>query len=92
MSAAAAHFLEEPTAGRLTVRYAPDEGDVLAENPPRFSWLPVVDEGARYVLRVSTDEQFAAAQTREFKNLNWLRCLRASIAINRCLRRTHGCG
>lgn len=71
MSAAAAHFLEEPTAGRLTVRYAPDEGDVLAENPPRFSWLPVVDEGARYVLRVSTDEQFAAAQTREYKNLNW---------------------
>ncbi len=70
MSAAAAHFLEEPPAGRLTVRYAPEADDVLTENPPRFSWLPVIDEGARYVLRVSSDERFRGSDTREYTNLD----------------------
>ncbi len=48
-------FLDQPSAGRMTVQYQPVSDTVLTENPPRFSWLPVVDEDARYVIRVSTD-------------------------------------
>lgn len=48
-------FLDQPSAGRMTVQYHPVSDVALTENPPRFSWLPVVDEDARYVVRVSTD-------------------------------------
>lgn len=48
-------FLDQPTAGRMTVQYHPVADVALTENPPRFSWLPVVDEDARYVIRVSAD-------------------------------------
>lgn len=44
--------LDEPPAGRLNISYAPANGDVLTENPPRFSWLPVIEDDARYVVRV----------------------------------------
>jgi len=60
-------YLDQPAAAALTTQYWPDQKSVLTENPPRFSWLPVVDSGARYTLQVSTDERFPAKATHEFK-------------------------
>jgi len=62
-------YLDEPAAGRLNIRYAPEEGAALTENPPRFTWLPVVDEAARYVLRLSTDPEFPEGATQLFTDL-----------------------
>ncbi|SLN63109.1 heparinase II/III domain-containing protein [Pseudooctadecabacter jejudonensis] len=61
--------LDEPNAGRLTIQYGPTEGTDIVENPPRFTWLPVIDEGATYVLRISTDPKFSAAKTQTFTGL-----------------------
>jgi hypothetical protein len=61
--------LDEPKAGRLTIQYAPESGDDVAENPPRFTWLPVVEEEAMYVLRVSTDPEFPPGRTQVFAPL-----------------------
>ncbi len=55
--------LDEPKAGRLTIQYAPDAGSEIVENPPRFTWLPVIEDEALYVLRVSTDPDFPAKKT-----------------------------
>jgi Heparinase II/III-like protein/Domain of unknown function (DUF4962) len=44
--------LHEATPAFLTVAYQPAEGSTSAENPPRFAWLPDVDEGAAYLLDV----------------------------------------
>lgn len=55
-------FLDQPKAGRLTIQYAPD-GDTLVENPPRFKWLPIVEDGAQYVIRLSTDPDFPTDKT-----------------------------
>ncbi|QBX99449.1 DUF4962 domain-containing protein [Rhodophyticola sp. CCM32] len=60
--------LEAPEAGRLTVKYAPEDGPVV-ENPPRFSWLPAGEGVAAYVLRVSADPDFPAGQTWCFTGL-----------------------
>ena len=60
--------LDEPRAGRLNIQYAPD-GQVVAENPPRFSWLPVIEDEAVYVLRVSTDPGFPPNKTQQFSDL-----------------------
>jgi hypothetical protein len=43
-------ILDEAPAGFLTVQYAPANGFVSPENPPRFSWLPDIDIDARYAL------------------------------------------
>ena len=72
MSAAARDskaYLDEPAAGRLNIQYAPCAGDDLVENPPRFTWLPVVEDEARYVLRLSTDPDYPAKATRLFLSL-----------------------
>ncbi|MEM8979666.1 MAG: DUF4962 domain-containing protein [Pseudomonadota bacterium] len=61
--------LDEPKAGRLTIDYGPDASSGPAENPPRFTWLPVIDEDAHYVLRVSTDPDFAKAKTRMYEDV-----------------------
>jgi hypothetical protein len=61
--------LDEPNAGRLTIQYAPDDGTAIVENPPRFTWLPVIDDGAVYVLRVSSDPKFPAKATQVFTNI-----------------------
>lgn len=58
--------LEEPSPGRLTIRYFPDVGDEVVENPPRFTWLPEIDPGARYMLRLSQSEEFDPGQTQTF--------------------------
>lgn len=44
--------LEQPATGRLTVQPSPHPQTVLAENPPRFNWIPDIDAGTRYALRL----------------------------------------
>ncbi len=61
--------LDEPNAGRLTIQYAPDEGTEVAENPPRFTWLPVIEDEALYVLRISTDPDFTAKKTKIYEGI-----------------------
>ncbi|AMY71012.1 DUF4962 domain-containing protein [Frigidibacter mobilis] len=61
--------LDEPKTGGLTVRYAPAEAARIVENPPRFSWLPVIEDEATYVLRISADPAFPASGTRVFTRL-----------------------
>ena len=61
--------LDEPKAGRLNIQYAPAQGDVVAENPPRFTWLPVIEAEAQYVLRASADPDFPKSATREWRHL-----------------------
>ena len=49
--------LDQPKAGRLNIAYSPDDDEIF-ENPPRFSWLPEIEDEARYCVRVSTDPKF----------------------------------
>jgi hypothetical protein len=63
-------YLDEPRPGTLTIIYQPD-GAPLQENPPRFSWLPALDDDARYILRVSRDPDFPPGQAQVFENLVW---------------------
>ncbi len=44
--------LDEPPAGRLMVQYAPDVSTEIAENPPRFSWIPDIEDDAHYALSI----------------------------------------
>ncbi|MEM8870443.1 MAG: DUF4962 domain-containing protein [Pseudomonadota bacterium] len=62
-------LLDEPKAGRLTVQYTPDSKRDVVENPPRFTWIPVIDDEAHYVLRVSTDPAFPKKTTRTYPGL-----------------------
>ncbi len=61
--------LDEPNTGRLTIQYGPDKGTTLTENPPRFSWLPVIEDEARYTLRISTDPTYPAKSTTTFTDI-----------------------
>ena len=61
-------MLDEPKAGRLNIQYAPDDADVT-ENPPRFTWLPVIEDEARYTLRISTDPKFPKGKTTTYEDL-----------------------
>jgi hypothetical protein len=61
--------LDEPKAGRLTIQYAPVADTHITENPPRFTWLPVIEDDARYVLRISTDASFPAKETKVFSGI-----------------------
>lgn len=69
MSATTLPLLDEPKAGRLTIQYSPTSEVEVTENPPRFMWIPVVDDEARYVLRLSRDPKFAKGKTQIFTNL-----------------------
>ena len=60
--------LDQPKAGRLNIQYAPD-GDTLVENPPRFTWLPVIEDEACYVVRVSSDPDFPENATTLYSDL-----------------------
>ena len=64
MPGATAPTLDEPRTGRLTIQYAPDAETPIVENPPRFTWLPVIEDEALYLLRLSQDPAFPAAETR----------------------------
>lgn len=48
--------LDEPKAGRLNIQYAPDQHTEITENPPRFTWLPVIEPEAHYAVRLTTDK------------------------------------
>lgn len=69
MSGKSLPALDEPNAGRLTIQYAPDASTPIAENPPRFSWLPVIEDEARYIVRLSDDATFPATGTEHFADL-----------------------
>ena len=69
MSATTLPLLDEPKAGRLTIQYRPTAETDVTENPPRFMWIPVIDDDARYVLRVSSDPKFPKADTQVFEDL-----------------------
>ncbi len=62
-------YLDEPTPGSLNIHYTPNEKTEIIENPPRFTWLPVVEEEARYALRVSKDASFPSANTKLYTNI-----------------------
>lgn len=64
-----APLLDEPKPGRLTIQYSPDSHTEIVENPPRFTWLPVIEEEAQYVLRISADPEFPAEETQTFANI-----------------------
>ncbi|WP_418320679.1 DUF4962 domain-containing protein [Piscinibacter sakaiensis] len=44
--------LEQPATGRLTLQPTPRPDAPPTENPPRFAWIPDIDAGAQYSLRV----------------------------------------
>lgn len=69
MRGTTAPLLDEPKAGRLTIQYAPDRDTEIVENPPRFTWLPVIKDEVDYVLRLSTDPAFPAEGTRVYANI-----------------------
>ncbi len=69
MSGQAALMLDEPKAGRLTIQYAPTTNSEIIENPPRFTWLPVIEDEAQYILRVSSDAGFADASTHTYTHI-----------------------
>ncbi|MBV7397138.1 DUF4962 domain-containing protein [Mameliella sp. DP3N28-2] len=69
MPGAPAPTLDEPKTGRLTIQYAPAEGSEAVENPPRFTWIPVIEDEAHYVLRVSSDPGYATDATHYFCRL-----------------------
>lgn len=43
--------LEQPSSAEMTVKYFPD-ADEVAENPPRFIWVPEMDSHACYALKL----------------------------------------
>ncbi len=63
-------YLDEPKPGTLTIGYQP-AGESSVENPPRFSWLPALNDDARYVVRISSDAGFAPERTLVFDNIAW---------------------
>ncbi|UXN67779.1 DUF4962 domain-containing protein (plasmid) [Devosia neptuniae] len=63
--------LDEPRPGSLTITYMPNADQAPTENPPRFSWLPDIDDGARYVLRISDDASFPENRTSLHTDLAW---------------------
>ncbi|MEO9459839.1 MAG: DUF4962 domain-containing protein [Lentilitoribacter sp.] len=69
MASDALPLLDEPKAGQLTIQYSPIEDTDIVENPPRFSWIPVIDDDARYVLRISKDANYPAKNTHVFEDL-----------------------
>lgn len=69
MASDALPLLDEPKAGQLTIQYSPIEDTDIVENPPRFSWIPVIDDDARYVLRISTEAEYPAKSTKIFEDL-----------------------
>ncbi|MBU2957955.1 DUF4962 domain-containing protein [Paracoccus sp. 1_MG-2023] len=69
MSGKSLPLLDEPKAGRLTIQYAPDGAGDVTENPPRFTWLPVIEDEAQYVLRISGSADFPAGDTVTHKGI-----------------------
>ena len=68
-NAVSIQVLDEPRAGRMNIGYQPDQQTKIVENPPRFTWMPVIEDEARYTLRISTDNHYPAANTRIYNNI-----------------------
>ena len=62
-------ILDEPATGRLTIQYSPVAETVITENPPRFTWLPTIEDGAQYVVRISSDKKYNANNTQTFEGI-----------------------
>ena len=69
MSGQSAPMLDEPKTGRLTIQYSPDADTKIVENPPRFTWLPVIEDEARFVLRISADPAYPAGATQTYSHI-----------------------
>ena len=61
--------LDEPATGKLTIQYSPTADTDITENPPRFTWLPTIDDEAVYVLRVSDSHHYKSASTHIFTDI-----------------------
>ncbi|WP_308737379.1 hypothetical protein [Paenibacillus sp. PCH8] len=62
--------LYQPISGPFHVDYAPDEHTVLAENPPRFTWMAAQQEDENaYLLQVSGSPSFQEEETMTFAQL-----------------------
>ena len=48
--------LDEPPAGQLTIRYAPDADTEIVENPPRFTWIPAIEDEASYAMAITCED------------------------------------
>ncbi len=62
-------MLDEPATGRLTIQYSPVAETVIVENPPRFTWLPTIEDGAEYVVRISGDANYNTQNTQFFEGI-----------------------
>ena len=62
-------MLDEPATGRLTIQYSPHLDTQITENPPRFTWLPTIEDGAQYVLRISSNAAYARDNTHVFDGI-----------------------
>ncbi len=63
-------ILDEPRAGKMNIGYQPDQNTDIVENPPRFTWMPVIEDEATYAIRISTDNNYAKDNTRVFENIS----------------------
>jgi len=63
-------MLDEPATGRLTIQYSPVASTEITENPPRFTWLPTIEDGAQYVIRVSTDTNYVEGKTLAYQGIS----------------------
>lgn len=61
--------LIEPKGGILTIGYHPN-GEIISENPPRFTWMPETREDETYQLQISKDVLFANENTRTYENIS----------------------
>lgn len=62
--------LDEPAVGRLTIQYSPTADTEITENPPRFTWLPTIEDDAEYVIRISHDENYGASNTQVYDGIS----------------------
>ncbi|MEL6677205.1 MAG: DUF4962 domain-containing protein [Pseudomonadota bacterium] len=61
--------LDAPRPGRLNIQYGPTAESEITETPPRFTWLPVIEPEAEYVLRLSRDPGFPDGETLTYAGL-----------------------
>ncbi len=61
--------LDEPRAGRLTIGYAPDSDSTVVENPPRFTWLPDIEDSTLYTVRVTASDTGASAEQQVYTKI-----------------------
>ncbi len=74
-------MLDEPATGRLTIQYSPHLDTQITENPPRFTWLPTIEDGAQYVIRISTNATYARENTHVFDGIP-LNFFTPDVALN----------